>query len=111
MVGRAPGCAAIYVNSACSGAILNTEQQTHHALLTPWAHALLPRFLQGRKAKFVPGWDCHGLPIELKVGERGGRCTTVVNCNARPARWRCQLINSAARPSFPLVLVCRCCSR
>lgn len=23
--------------------------------------------LQGRKAKFVPGWDCHGLPIELKV--------------------------------------------
>ena len=22
---------------------------------------------QGRKAKFVPGWDCHGLPIELKV--------------------------------------------
>ncbi len=26
-------------------------------------HALL----QGRKACFVPGWDCHGLPIELKV--------------------------------------------
>ncbi|MFN9618197.1 MAG: isoleucine--tRNA ligase [Synechococcaceae cyanobacterium] len=26
-------------------------------------HALL----QGRKARFVPGWDCHGLPIELKV--------------------------------------------
>ena len=23
--------------------------------------------LQGRKACFVPGWDCHGLPIELKV--------------------------------------------
>jgi isoleucyl-tRNA synthetase len=26
-------------------------------------HALL----KGRKARFVPGWDCHGLPIELKV--------------------------------------------
>jgi isoleucyl-tRNA synthetase len=26
-------------------------------------HALL----QGRQARFVPGWDCHGLPIELKV--------------------------------------------
>lgn len=25
------------------------------------------QLLQGRKAKFVPGWDCHGLPIELKV--------------------------------------------
>ncbi len=23
--------------------------------------------LRGRKARFVPGWDCHGLPIELKV--------------------------------------------
>lgn len=23
--------------------------------------------LRGRRAKFVPGWDCHGLPIELKV--------------------------------------------
>eukprot|EP00249_Psilotum_nudum_P021805 c28258_g1_i1 orf=179-3460(+) len=25
------------------------------------------QLLQGRKAFFVPGWDCHGLPIELKV--------------------------------------------
>lgn len=23
--------------------------------------------LKGSKVKFVPGWDCHGLPIELKV--------------------------------------------
>ncbi len=23
--------------------------------------------LKGRRARFVPGWDCHGLPIELKV--------------------------------------------
>jgi isoleucyl-tRNA synthetase len=25
------------------------------------------QLLQGRKVHFVPGWDCHGLPIELKV--------------------------------------------
>lgn len=25
------------------------------------------QLLQGRKVVFVPGWDCHGLPIELKV--------------------------------------------
>ncbi len=25
------------------------------------------RNLQGFKAEYVPGWDCHGLPIELKV--------------------------------------------
>lgn len=30
-----------------------------------------PCCLQGRKAKFVPGWDCHGLPIELKVLQVG----------------------------------------
>lgn len=23
--------------------------------------------LKGRKVSYVPGWDCHGLPIELKV--------------------------------------------
>ena len=23
--------------------------------------------LRGRRVRFVPGWDCHGLPIELKV--------------------------------------------
>ncbi len=23
--------------------------------------------MRGRRARFVPGWDCHGLPIELKV--------------------------------------------
>lgn len=25
------------------------------------------QLLQGRKVQFIPGWDCHGLPIELKV--------------------------------------------
>ena len=25
------------------------------------------KILQGRKINYVPGWDCHGLPIELKV--------------------------------------------
>ncbi|MGB3511381.1 MAG: isoleucine--tRNA ligase, partial [Microcoleaceae cyanobacterium] len=25
------------------------------------------QILQGRKVRYTPGWDCHGLPIELKV--------------------------------------------
>jgi isoleucyl-tRNA synthetase len=25
------------------------------------------QLLKGRKVKYIPGWDCHGLPIELKV--------------------------------------------
>lgn len=32
------------------------------------------RNMAGRKARYVPGWDCHGLPIELKVEqELGGK--------------------------------------
>lgn len=37
------------------------------------------RFLDGYDAPYVPGWDCHGLPIELqvekKVGKPGGKVT------------------------------------
>ena len=25
------------------------------------------QILQGRRVRYIPGWDCHGLPIELKV--------------------------------------------
>ncbi len=31
------------------------------------------RLLSGYDAPFVPGWDCHGLPIELQVEKRFGR--------------------------------------
>ncbi len=31
------------------------------------------QIMKGRKVKFVPGWDCHGLPIELKVLQNLGR--------------------------------------
>src|ERR1700722_2860946 len=29
--------------------------------------------LRGFSAPYVPGWDCHGLPIEIKVDEKLGR--------------------------------------
>ena len=28
---------------------------------------LRSRLVQGRRVHYVPGWDCHGLPIELKA--------------------------------------------
>lgn len=31
------------------------------------------RWLDGKASIYVPGWDCHGLPIELKVEEQQGR--------------------------------------
>ena len=31
------------------------------------------KLLQGYKVNYVPGWDCHGLPIEQKaLAEMGG---------------------------------------
>ena len=30
------------------------------------------RLLMGKKARFVPGWDCHGLPIEQQVEKQFG---------------------------------------
>jgi isoleucyl-tRNA synthetase len=31
------------------------------------------RFLDGYDAPYVPGWDCHGLPIELQIEKKYGR--------------------------------------
>ncbi|KIX00251.1 isoleucine-tRNA ligase [Rhinocladiella mackenziei CBS 650.93] len=30
------------------------------------------RLLEGKRVDYVPGWDCHGLPIELKALEQNG---------------------------------------
>ncbi len=35
--------------------------------------AVKSRNMAGYDAPFVPGWDCHGLPIEIKVDEKLGR--------------------------------------
>lgn len=37
------------------------------------------RTLSGFDAPLVPGWDCHGLPIELKVEEKVGKVGTKVD--------------------------------
>lgn len=34
---------------------------------------LKSRLLDGMDVPFVPGWDCHGLPVELEVEKRSGR--------------------------------------
>src|SRR6202521_3784730 len=31
------------------------------------------RTLDGRDAPYIPGWDCHGLPIELAVEKKHGK--------------------------------------
>ncbi|AOA56966.1 isoleucine--tRNA ligase [Acinetobacter larvae] len=44
--------------------------------------------LDGYDAPYVPGWDCHGLPIELKVEEKVGKVG--VNLDASAFRKACR---------------------
>ena len=48
--------------------------------------------LAGRLTRFVPGWDCHGLPIELNVeralGEKQAQARARSRCAPRAARKR-----------------------
>jgi isoleucyl-tRNA synthetase len=40
------------------------------------------RTLDGHDAPYVPGWDCHGLPIELQVEKAGGKETRLLDAKA-----------------------------
>lgn len=44
--------------------------------------------MEGYDAPFVPGWDCHGLPIEVKVESLVGR--PGVNVSAKEFRQKCR---------------------
>ena len=46
------------------------------------------RLLAGFKAPYVPGWDCHGLPIELQVEKKVGKVGRKVD--ARTFRQKCR---------------------
>ena len=35
--------------------------------------------MQGFDAPFIPGWDCHGLPIELNIEKKHGKNSDLVN--------------------------------
>ena len=46
------------------------------------------RRLDGRYAPFVPGWDCHGLPIELQVEKKFGKVGEKLNAAEFRAKCR-----------------------
>ena len=58
--------------------------------------------MMGRDANYVPGWDCHGLPIEWKVEERyraEGRDKASAYVSERPElreRLRGEILNRGA---------------
>jgi isoleucyl-tRNA synthetase len=61
------------------------------------------QLLQGRKVHYIPGWDCHGLPIEMKVlqemkpEERKG--LTPIQLRQRAKAWAIAQVNQQ-RDSF-----------
>src|SRR5690242_9421058 len=44
--------------------------------------------MAGFDSPYVPGWDCHGLPIEIKVDEKLGR--KKLEMPAIKVRWKCR---------------------
>ncbi len=46
------------------------------------------RTLDGYNARYVPGWDCHGLPIELQVEKKVGKAG--VKVDAKTFRQKCR---------------------
>ncbi|MBF0344747.1 MAG: isoleucine--tRNA ligase [Nitrospirae bacterium] len=44
--------------------------------------------MRGRYAPYVPGWDCHGLPIELQVDKELGGKKTEISVNEKRLRCR-----------------------
>lgn len=46
------------------------------------------RTMSGMDAPYVPGWDCHGLPIELNVEKQIGKAG--VNVDAKTFRQKCR---------------------
>lgn len=39
--------------------------------------------MKGRKCKFIPGWDCHGLPIEIHVEKEYGKSSDPIETRSR----------------------------
>src|SRR6266487_3711570 len=48
------------------------------------------RTLRGRHAPYVPGWDCHGLPIEFKVNQEM-RKAGETSADASKIRLECEI--------------------
>jgi len=40
------------------------------------------RALDGYDAPYIPGWDCHGLPIELQVEKKSGKAGVKIDANS-----------------------------
>jgi len=67
----------------------NGNMHLGHALNKTLKDIILKsKVLSGFRAPFVPGWDCHGLPIELNVEKKVGK--PGVKVDAKTFRQKCR---------------------
>lgn len=55
------------------------------------------KLLQGYRIEYKPGWDCHGLPIELKALRENGDVTGAVEIRAKAAEFARRAIKEQKR--------------
>ena len=46
--------------------------------------------LRGKSAPYIPGWDCHGLPIEFKVSQEMRKAGDTDAADAATIRKACE---------------------
>ena len=80
---------------------------------TSWSN---PSTLDGFDSPYVPGWDCHGLPIELQVEKKLGRPGQKLEprssarraASTRRSRWNCsaRISNGSACSATGIIPIC-----
>lgn len=50
------------------------------------------KVIQGQRVHYVPGWDCHGLPIELKALTESK--TDITNLTPLQIRWQGEFVEN-----------------
>ena len=60
--------------------------------------------MMGHDARYIPGWDCHGLPIEWKIEEtyrkKGKNKDDVFIVNFRQSVENLQMVGSASKKNL-----------
>ncbi|MFW8566334.1 isoleucine--tRNA ligase [Orrella sp. 11846] len=52
------------------------------------------RNMQGFDAQYVPGWDCHGMPIEIQIEKKYGKSLPVAEVQSRARAYAAEQISS-----------------
>src|ERR1700676_2194278 len=107
LANREPGMLAVWERSGLYGKIREAAKGRPAFVLTdgpPYANGAIhlghavnkilkdiivkSRSLDGYDAPYVPGWDCHGLPIEMQVEKTHGRVGTKIDAKSFRAACR-----------------------